>query len=46
MRIIVDSELCTGCETCLSSCPYDAIVMKDDKAFINEYCQLDRKSVV
>ncbi|NOY39873.1 MAG: electron transfer flavoprotein subunit alpha [Nitrospirae bacterium] len=42
MRIVVDNELCTGCETCLSSCPYDAIVMKSDKAFINEYCQLCR----
>ncbi len=39
MRIVVDPELCTGCETCIDSCPYDAIVMKDDKAFINEYCQ-------
>ncbi len=42
MLIVVDNELCTGCETCLSSCPYDAIIMKDDKAFINEYCQLCR----
>ena len=42
MRIEVDRELCTGCESCVDSCPYDAIVMKDDKAFINEYCQLCR----
>ena len=42
MRIKVDVDLCTGCETCISSCPYDAIEMKDDKAFINEYCQLCR----
>ncbi len=42
MRIKVDIELCTGCETCIDSCPYDAIEMKDDKAFINEYCQLCR----
>ncbi len=40
MEIKVDNKLCTGCETCISSCPYDAIVMKDDKAFINEYCQI------
>lgn len=39
MRIVVDCDLCTGCESCISSCPYDAIVMEDDKAFINEYCQ-------
>ncbi len=42
MRIVVDKDLCTGCETCIDSCPYDAIEMKDDKAFINEYCQMCR----
>ena len=38
MPIVVKTDLCTGCGTCLESCPYDAIVMKDDKAVINEYC--------
>jgi len=38
MPIIVRTEKCTGCETCLTSCPFDAIVMKEGKAFINEYC--------
>jgi electron transfer flavoprotein alpha subunit len=38
MSIIVDIKKCTGCETCLESCPFDAINMKDDKAVINEYC--------
>ncbi|WP_420264655.1 FAD-binding protein [Candidatus Magnetominusculus dajiuhuensis] len=44
MQIKVDRGLCTGCQTCISSCPYDAIVMSDEgeKAFINEYCQLCR----
>ncbi|MCL4476016.1 MAG: FAD-binding protein [Nitrospirae bacterium] len=42
MRIVVTSEKCTGCETCLDSCPFTAIVMKEGKAFINEYCQLCR----
>jgi len=42
MRIEVAGEKCTGCETCLDSCPFTAIVMKDGKAFINEYCQLCR----
>ncbi len=42
MRIKVDPELCTGCESCIDSCPYDAIVIKDEKAFINEYCQMCR----
>jgi len=40
MPIIVDRDKCTGCETCISVCPFDAIKIKDDgKAFINEYCQ-------
>jgi len=38
MPVIVKVDKCTACETCLESCPYDAIVMKDGKAFINEYC--------
>ncbi|NOX20189.1 MAG: 4Fe-4S dicluster domain-containing protein [Nitrospirae bacterium] len=42
MRIKVDRDLCTGCEACVDSCPYDAIEIKDEKAFINEYCQLCR----
>ena len=42
MYIKVNRELCTGCEACLQSCPYDAIVMKEDKAEITELCQLCR----
>ncbi|HDK41136.1 MAG TPA: 4Fe-4S dicluster domain-containing protein, partial [Nitrospirae bacterium] len=38
MSIVVDKDKCNACETCVSSCPFDAIEMKDDKAFINEYC--------
>jgi electron transfer flavoprotein alpha subunit len=38
MSIVVKIDKCTGCETCLESCPFDAIVMKDEKAYINEYC--------
>jgi electron transfer flavoprotein alpha subunit len=40
MPVIVDMEKCKGCEECLSSCPFDAIVFKEGKAFINEYCQV------
>ncbi len=40
MPVIVNTDKCKGCEDCLSSCPFDAIVMKEDKAFINEYCQV------
>lgn len=42
MRIVVKRDICSGCETCVDSCPYTAIVMKEGKAFINEYCQLCR----
>ncbi len=42
MYIKVNSDKCTGCQECLSSCPYDAIEIKDEKAFINEYCQMCR----
>ncbi|UCD34670.1 MAG: 4Fe-4S binding protein [Nitrospiraceae bacterium] len=38
MSVIVKPDICTGCETCVQSCPFDAIVMKDGKAYINEYC--------
>lgn len=40
MPVIVNIDKCTGCEECLASCPFDAIVIKDGKAFINEYCQV------
>ncbi len=40
MFIKVNKEKCSGCETCLSSCPYDAIIVKDGKADITELCQL------
>ncbi|HDH05673.1 MAG TPA: electron transfer flavoprotein subunit alpha [Nitrospirae bacterium] len=38
MPVIVKPDKCTGCETCLDSCPFDAIEFKDGKAYINEYC--------
>ncbi|NOZ68119.1 MAG: electron transfer flavoprotein subunit alpha [Deferribacteres bacterium] len=38
MSIIVRQDKCTGCETCVDSCPFDAIEMRDGRAFINEYC--------
>ena len=38
MPIIINLEKCTGCETCLEACPFDAIDFKDGKAYINEYC--------
>src|SRR5512143_1646149 len=42
MFIKVIKDKCTGCEACLSSCPFDAIVMKGGKAEITELCQMCR----
>ncbi|MEJ2314267.1 MAG: FAD-binding protein [Nitrospirota bacterium] len=39
MRIVIDLSKCTGCESCLASCPFDAIEIVEGKAYINEYCQ-------
>jgi Fe-S-cluster-containing hydrogenase component 2 len=35
MAAVVDKEKCTGCETCVDSCPLDAIAMKDGLAAID-----------
>ncbi len=40
MPIVVDTKKCTGCKECLTTCPYDAIEIREGKAFINEYCQI------
>jgi len=36
--IVVNIDKCTGCKECLTSCPFDAIEIREGKAFINEYC--------
>jgi len=30
----VNAETCTGCESCIESCPSEAIVMEDGKAVV------------
>ena len=37
----VDGEKCTGCETCVSECPSEAITMADEKAVVNEETCID-----
>ncbi|MEI8171976.1 MAG: electron transfer flavoprotein subunit alpha [Deltaproteobacteria bacterium] len=38
MSVKIISEECIGCEMCIESCPYGAIVMKDNKAVITDDC--------
>jgi len=38
VKVIPDT--CTGCETCVSACPFGAIEMKDGKAFITDACTM------
>ncbi|MGZ6276883.1 MAG: 4Fe-4S binding protein, partial [Syntrophales bacterium] len=38
MSVKILSDECIGCQTCIDSCPYGAIVMKDDKAVLTEAC--------
>ncbi|MFX0023855.1 MAG: FAD-binding protein [Candidatus Hermodarchaeota archaeon] len=40
MSIIIDGELCTGCASCIESCPYGGIDIIENKAVINDNCNL------
>ncbi len=40
MSIIIDDELCTGCASCMESCPYGAIELKNNIARILPNCTL------
>lgn len=40
MSIIIDDELCTGCGSCVDSCPFGAIELKNDKAKVLPACNL------
>jgi Fe-S-cluster-containing hydrogenase component 2 len=35
MAAVVNAEKCTGCETCVDSCPLDAIAMKEGLAVVD-----------
>ncbi|MFA4943536.1 MAG: 4Fe-4S binding protein [Lentisphaeria bacterium] len=38
MPAVVDPEKCVGCEACVSTCPVEAIAMKDGKAVVSDAC--------
>jgi electron transfer flavoprotein alpha subunit len=40
VSVRVKPDICTGCETCVSVCPFGAIEMRDGKAFITEACTM------
>ena len=40
MSVRVKPDICTGCETCISACPFGAIEMREGKAFITDACTL------
>ena len=40
MSVKVISDKCTGCETCVNTCPFGAIEMREGKAFILETCTM------
>ena len=35
MPAVVDPETCTGCESCVDTCPEEAISMQDDIAVVD-----------
>ena len=37
-KAVVDKGACVGCETCVGTCPVEAISMVDGKAFVDESC--------
>jgi len=40
VSVKVISDKCTGCETCVNTCPFGAIEMREGKAFILETCTM------
>lgn len=36
MPVVIDKEICNGCETCVDVCPTEAITMEDEIAVVNE----------
>jgi electron transfer flavoprotein alpha subunit len=37
-KLIIDKDTCTGCESCIPSCPFDALSMQEGKAVVDEKC--------
>ena len=37
-KLIIDAKTCTGCEACVSSCPFGALSMENQVAVVDEKC--------
>ncbi|MFB3885213.1 MAG: FAD-binding protein [Thermodesulfobacteriota bacterium] len=37
-RLLIDKDTCTGCESCVSTCPFGALSMKEGVAVVDEKC--------
>jgi electron transfer flavoprotein alpha subunit len=37
-RLLIDADTCTGCESCISACPFGALSMKEGIAVVDEKC--------
>jgi len=46
MPAVVDPETCTGCETCVDTCPVEAISMREDLAVVDPETCTDCESCV
>ena len=46
MVAIIDTEKCTGCETCVSECPASAIAMENEKAKVDKDMCVDCQTCV
>jgi ferredoxin len=46
MPAVVDAETCTGCESCVDTCPVEAISMQDDVAVVDAETCTDCESCV
>jgi electron transfer flavoprotein alpha subunit len=40
LQIKIDAETCTGCEACVSICPFNALEVREGKASVNDQCTL------
>lgn len=40
LQIKIDAETCTGCEACVSICPFNALEIREGKASVNDQCTL------